>query len=74
MVYAYTAIEEQELRWVVSNQDKLCTEIYIGLKDALSRGDRDANRLGKRMSLPSSHTGGCWSKVQNYKGTIAISW
>ncbi|XP_038717417.1 uncharacterized protein LOC120010695 [Tripterygium wilfordii] len=72
VVDAYTCIEEQRLRFIRCNQDKLRSELYSGLQDAVSRGDTIASEIGKRTILPSSHTGSPRYKVQNYQDAMAI--
>ena len=48
------------------------SEIYQGIKDAVLKGDTDANVIGKRIILPSSHTGSPRYMIQNYQDAIAI--
>ncbi|GJS78703.1 DNA helicase PIF1, ATP-dependent [Tanacetum coccineum] len=54
---AYTAVEEQILQWNRNNQDTLRVDLYHNLNDALTRGDRNAEGLGKRIVLPRSFMG-----------------
>lgn len=72
IVDAFTAIEEDRLRWVRKNQTKLRTELYKNVCDAVVRGDTIAAATGKRMVLPSSFTGGPRYMVQNYQDAMAI--
>jgi hypothetical protein len=56
-VDVYTCIEQNRLNWLRFNQGKLRSEQYNGLKDALDRGDTNTEQVGRRIVLPSSHTG-----------------
>jgi hypothetical protein len=56
-VDVYTCIEQSRLNWIRHNQGKLRMELYSGLQDALDRGDTRTKMVGKRIYLPSSHTG-----------------
>lgn len=46
--------------------------MYSGLSDALTRGDTDLSRLGLRVVLPSSYTGGARYMIQSYHDAMAI--
>jgi hypothetical protein len=72
IVDAYTCIEEERLRWVRTNQKKLRSELYSGLKDAILRGDTNPITVGKRIILPSSFMGNPRYMVQNYQDAMAI--
>ena len=50
----------------------LRSEIYQGIQDAINRGDTDANTIGKKIILPSSHTGSPRYMIQNYQDAMAI--
>ncbi|GJW47752.1 ATP-dependent DNA helicase PIF1-like protein [Tanacetum coccineum] len=56
LVDAYTAVEEQRLKWTRNNQDTLRVDLYHNLCDAVTRGDTSAAGLGKRIVLPRSFT------------------
>ncbi|XP_019159056.1 PREDICTED: uncharacterized protein LOC109155840 [Ipomoea nil] len=43
-----------------------------GLSDALTRGDIEPGRHGKRVILPSGFTGGARYMIQNYQDALAI--
>lgn len=72
VVDAFTAIEEERLRWVRQNQTVLRTDLYKNVCDAVVRGDTIAVATGKRIVLPSSFTGGPRYMVQNYQDAMAI--
>lgn len=72
IVDAYTAIEEDRIRWIRKNQTVLRTELYKNVCDAVVRGDTMAAATGKRIVLPSSFTGGPRYMVQNYQDAMAI--
>lgn len=72
IVDGYTMIESQRLLWVKTHQKKLRVDLYEGLSSAVSRGQRNASSLGKRIVLPSSFTGGARYMLQNYLDAMAI--
>ncbi|GKD37705.1 helicase, partial [Tanacetum coccineum] len=53
---AYTAVEEQRLKWTRNNQDTQRVDLYHNLYDVVTRGDANAAGLGKRIVLPTSFT------------------
>ncbi|GKA22240.1 DNA helicase [Tanacetum coccineum] len=57
LVDAFTAVEEQRLQWTRNNQDTLRVDLYHNLNDAFTRGDINAEGLGKRIVLPRTFTG-----------------
>ncbi|GJY58348.1 helicase [Tanacetum coccineum] len=63
---------EQRLQWTRNNQDTLRVDLYHNLNDALTRGDTNAEGLGKRIVLPKSFTGGPRYKMQNYQDAMAL--
>jgi hypothetical protein len=68
----YTCIELNRLNWIRQNQGKLRTGLYSGLQDVLDQGDRNAEQVGKRIFLPSSHTGSPRYMQQNLQDAMAI--
>ena len=73
VVDAYTSIEEERLQWVRFNKkEKLRSELYYGLKDAVLHGDTDPIIVDKQIVLPSSFTGSPRYMVQNYQDAMAI--
>lgn len=72
LVDAFTSIEGMRLDYIKHNQEKLRSEVYGGIVDAVHRGDRDASDVGKRIILPSSFTSGPRYLMQNYQDAMAI--
>ncbi|GKV48132.1 hypothetical protein SLEP1_g54963 [Rubroshorea leprosula] len=72
MVDAYTMIEAERLNFLKYNQTLLRADLYRGLNDALSRGEKQASATGKRIVLPSSFTGGPRYMSENCKDAFAI--
>ena len=72
IVDGYTMIESQRLLWYRSHQKTLRVDLYQGLSDTLSRGERNAAVLGRRIILPSSFTGGARYMMQNYLDAMAV--
>ncbi|GJW32129.1 ATP-dependent DNA helicase PIF1-like protein [Tanacetum coccineum] len=52
LVDAYSAIEEQCLKWTRNNQDTLRVDFYHNVCDVVTRGDTNATGLGQRIVLP----------------------
>ena len=55
-----------------NNQQKLRTNLFGGLMDAIVWGDSDCSRVGKTIILPSSHIGGPRCRAQNYQDAMVI--
>ncbi|GJV81517.1 DNA helicase PIF1, ATP-dependent [Tanacetum coccineum] len=72
LVDAYTAVEEQQLKWTRNNQDTLRADLYHNLCDAVTRGDTNAEGLGKRIILPRTHVGSPRYMMQNYQDAMAL--
>lgn len=72
LVDAYTAVEEERLRWMRQNQENLHADLYQNVYDAVTKGDTHATTIGKRIVLPSTFTGGPRYMVQNYQDAMAI--
>ncbi|GJZ08213.1 ATP-dependent DNA helicase PIF1 [Tanacetum coccineum] len=72
LVDAYTAVEEQRLKWTRNNQDTLRVDLYHNLNDAVTRGDTHAEGLGKRIVLPRSFIGSPRYMMQNYQDAMAL--
>ncbi|XP_031131679.1 uncharacterized protein LOC116033064 [Ipomoea triloba] len=72
LVDAYTMVESGRLLYIRNNQKSLRCEAYKGLSDALTRGEVDTNKQGKRIILPSTFTGGARYMIQNYQDAMAI--
>jgi len=71
-VDAYAAIEQNGLRYLRLNQQKLRANLYQGLQDAIVAGDNSVVAIGQRIILPSSFIGGPHHMVQNYQNAMAI--
>ncbi|GJX03796.1 ATP-dependent DNA helicase PIF1-like protein [Tanacetum coccineum] len=69
---AYSAIEEQRLKWTPNNQDTLRVDLYHNVCDAVTRGDTNAAGLGKRIVLPGTFVGGPRYMMQNYQDVMAL--
>ncbi|XP_071709132.1 uncharacterized protein [Rutidosis leptorrhynchoides] len=72
LVDAYTAVEEQRLKYLRNHQNELCTDLYNNVCDAVTRGDTKAASIGKRIILPSLHTGSPRYMLQNYQDAMAL--
>ncbi|XP_024007229.1 uncharacterized protein LOC112083434 [Eutrema salsugineum] len=72
IVDAYTATEQERLRFCALNQKQLRADLYNNVYDAVGRGDTDAKLLGKRIILPSSFTAGPRYMVEKYHDAMAI--
>ncbi|XP_071705325.1 uncharacterized protein [Rutidosis leptorrhynchoides] len=72
LVDAFTAIEEQRLKWLRNHQNELRLDLYNNVCDAVTRGDTKATSIGKHIILPSSHTGSPRYMVQNYQDAMAL--
>jgi hypothetical protein len=72
LVDAYTAVEEQRLRWIRFNQTDLRVELYNNLCDAVTRGDTRADAIGQWIVFPSTFTGSPRYMFQNYQDVMAL--
>jgi hypothetical protein len=72
IVDAYTAIEQNRLKYLRLNKKKLRVDLYQGLQDAIAAGDSSAATIGQRIILPSSFTVGPRHMVRNYQDAMAI--
>ncbi|KAG2215862.1 hypothetical protein INT45_004465, partial [Circinella minor] len=54
----YAKVESERLNYIRSNQDKLCSDLYKSVADAVNLGDNDMANVGKRVILPLSFIGG----------------
>lgn len=71
-VDAYMAIEQERMGWYRRNQKTLRADVYNNISDVIGRGDNDAKKVGRRIILPSSFTGGPRYMTQNYQDAMAI--
>nr|GEW05751.1 hypothetical protein [Tanacetum cinerariifolium] len=72
LVDAFTAVEEQRLKWTRNTQDSLRVDLYHSLNDAFIRGDTNAEGLVKRIVLPRTFTEGHRYMMQNYQDAMAL--
>ncbi|GJS02537.1 helicase [Tanacetum coccineum] len=72
LVDAYTAVEEQRLKWTRNNQDTLRVDLYHNLNDVVTRGDTHAEGLGKQIVLPRIFIGRLRYMIQNYQDAMAL--
>lgn len=72
LVDAYTAIEEERLKFQRLNQKKLRADLYNNVYDAIGKGDTDLKSIGTRIILASSFTGGPRYMIDNYHDAMAI--
>ncbi|KAH0781487.1 hypothetical protein KY290_001085 [Solanum tuberosum] len=72
IVDGYMTIEEERFRYIRNNQTKPRADLFGGLMDAIVCGYSDCSQVGKRIILPSSHTGGPRYRAQHYQDAMAI--
>lgn len=72
LVDAYTCIEVDRLQFILNNQEHLRSEYLSGLYDALSKGDRENEFVGKRVFLPASFVGGPRYMYSYYQDALSI--
>ncbi|KAI3675989.1 hypothetical protein L1987_85585 [Smallanthus sonchifolius] len=72
LVDAYVCIEQCRLDYMRKNQNVFRSEFLSGVHDALSRGDTEGSRVGKRIILPASFTGGPRYMYKHYQDALAI--
>ena len=54
IVDMFAKMEQNNFSWIRANQSTIRAELYQGLQDALSAGDRTGSNVGRRIVLPSS--------------------
>lgn len=57
---------------MLETKKKLRAEYFQGIFDAVEKGLSEGHQIGKRVLLPSSHTGSRRYVIQNYHDGIAI--
>lgn len=60
------------MNYIRYNQSVLRSDLYSGLQDAILKENAEADKGGKRTTLPSSHSGSPRLGTQNYQDAIAI--
>ena len=73
VVDARASIDEARLWFILMNQDKLRSDHFQGIADAVGQGLVDGEAVGKRTVLPSSHTGGRRYFQENFQDALAVS-
>jgi hypothetical protein len=71
-VDAFSCVECDRLSFVRNNQDKLRSETYQGLSDAIGEGASTGKNVGVQVLLPSSFVGSRRYMAQNYQDAMAI--
>jgi hypothetical protein len=72
IVEARAMEDEDRLLFIARNQDKFRAGHLQGIFDAIEKRMSKGNQIGKRVLLPSSHTGSRRYILQNYHDGIAI--
>jgi Helitron helicase-like domain at N-terminus len=66
--------EQDQLLFIMNNQDTICGEVYAGLADAVAANvDGDPESLGRRIILPSSFAGSTCHMQQLLQNALAIN-
>ncbi|XP_022003995.1 uncharacterized protein LOC110901476 [Helianthus annuus] len=72
LVDVYTLIESERLLCIRMQQKELRSETYDNLKKLQQNGNPDMSKVGTRVLLPSSFTGGSRYMRENYYDAMAI--
>ncbi|XP_076946714.1 uncharacterized protein LOC143618348 [Bidens hawaiensis] len=72
LVDGYTMIEAERLNYIRNQQKELRCESFEKLRNLRNRGTTDVSKVGKRVILPSSFTGGARYMTQNYLDAMSI--
>ena len=76
VVDQYAKYEQNNLRYMKRNQDKLRADVYQGLEDVVTASDvvlpADCSEIGKRIVLPSSFVNGPRYMQQLFQDAMAI--
>ena len=68
----YAKIEEHRLKYIRLNQNKIRSEKFNGLQDAICQKDSDLSQIGKRLILPGSFIGSPRHMYQLYQDSMSI--
>ena len=70
----YCKVELERLRWVELNQKTIRAELYSGLGDSVKKCEdlQDLGRMGKKVILPSTFTGGERYMHQQFLDSMAL--
>ena len=71
-VDAYACVESNRLSFILKNQDKLRSETYQGITDAVGQGSATGRSVGVKVVLPSGFIGSKRYMAQNYQDAMAI--
>nr|XP_004295595.2 PREDICTED: uncharacterized protein LOC101292200 [Fragaria vesca subsp. vesca] len=71
LVDAYANVEENRLFYIRKNQPDIRSETYVGICDASIR-EHDGENVGKRIILPSTHTGSPRYMNKHYHDAMAL--
>ncbi|XP_076898243.1 uncharacterized protein LOC143551766 [Bidens hawaiensis] len=72
LVDIYTMIETERLNYIRKKQKVLRCESYENIHNLKNTKNQDMSRVGQRVILPSSFTGGSRYMMQNYLDAMAI--
>jgi hypothetical protein len=72
VVDAYTAVLKHDLDWYKTNQNFIRSELYSGLHDRITDGEKSCRSIGHLVILPSSFSGGPRYMIQQYQDAMAI--
>ena len=72
LVDAYTMIESERLNFIRFQQHDLRSDTYENIRKLRYNVQQDLSKVGKRIFLPSSFTGGSRYMMQNYLDAMAI--
>ncbi|XP_076927824.1 uncharacterized protein LOC143591528 [Bidens hawaiensis] len=72
LVDGYTMIKSERLYYIRKEQKVLRYERFENLSNIKNKGNKDASKVGQRVILPSSFTGGARYMMQNYLDAISL--
>ncbi|XP_022023763.1 uncharacterized protein LOC110924026 [Helianthus annuus] len=72
VVDAYTMIESERLFYIRRQQTHLRSETVQNIQNASNAGKKDMSKIGTRIFIPSSFTGGSRYMMQNYLDAMSL--
>jgi len=72
VVDMYVKIESDHLNFHRQNQNKIRSDLYQGLQDAVLHGDNNPQHIGQRILLPSVFIGSPRDMMQRYQDAMAL--
>ncbi|XP_035842281.1 uncharacterized protein LOC110876254 [Helianthus annuus] len=72
VVDAYTMIESERLFYIRRQQTHLRSEAVQNIQNASNAGKKDMSKIGTRIFIPSSFTGGSRYMMQNYLDAMSL--